>query len=43
MLKVVVGFDPREALVYHVFCQSVINHASGPVSFVPLAINALSV
>jgi lipopolysaccharide biosynthesis glycosyltransferase len=42
MLKVVVGFDPREALVYHVFCQSVINHASGPVSFVPLAINTLS-
>lgn len=31
-----VGYDPRESAVYHVFCQSVIEHASGPVSFSPL-------
>lgn len=36
MLKLYVGFDPREAAVYHVFCQSVIDHASGPVAFIPL-------
>jgi len=36
MINLYVGYDPREAAVYHVFCQSVIEHASGPVSFIPL-------
>ena len=36
MLTLYVGYDPREAAAYHVFCQSVIEHASGPVKFVPL-------
>lgn len=36
MVTLYVGYDPREAAVYHVFCQSVIEHASGPVRFVPL-------
>lgn len=36
MIKLFVGFDPREAAVYHVFCQSVIEHASCPVAFIPL-------
>jgi hypothetical protein len=36
MLTLYVGYDPREAAVYHTFCQSVIDHASGPVKFVPL-------
>lgn len=36
MLTLYVGYDPREACVYHTFCQSVIEHASGPVKFVPL-------
>src|SRR5689334_17602665 len=31
-----IGFDPREAAAYHVFCQSVIERASVPVSFHPL-------
>jgi lipopolysaccharide biosynthesis glycosyltransferase len=31
-----VGYDPREAAAYHVFCQSVIEHASVPVQFIPL-------
>ncbi len=30
------GFDPREAAGYHVFCQSVIERSSVPVSFIPL-------
>ena len=36
MLSLYVGYDPREAAVFHVFCQSVIEHASGPVQFIPL-------
>lgn len=31
-----VGFDPREAVAYTVFCQSVIEQASMPVAFIPL-------
>lgn len=36
MLQLYVGYDPREAAVYHTFCQSVIENASRPVSFTPL-------
>ena len=36
MLQIYVGFDPREAAVYHTFVQSVIEHASQPVAFIPL-------
>lgn len=36
MLPIYVGYDPREALVYHVFTQSVIEHAKAPVAFIPL-------
>ena len=42
MLKLFVGYDPREACVYHTFCQSVIEHASQPVSFIPLHQDSLS-
>ena len=37
MIRIFVGFDQREAAVYHTFCQSVIEHASVPVCFIPLA------
>ncbi len=36
MIPIFVGYDPREACVYHTFCQSVLEHASMPVSFIPL-------
>ena len=36
-----VGFDDREPLVYHVFCQSVIDQSSCPVALIPLAQNLL--
>lgn len=36
MLPIYVGYDPREALVYHTFCQSVIEQAKSPVTFIPL-------
>ena len=37
-----VGFDQREAIAYHVFCQSMIDQSSMPVQFLPLAENMLS-
>ena len=40
-IKLVVGFDQRESIAYHAFCQSIIQHSSVPVAFVPLAINTL--
>ena len=40
-LTLVVGFDQREAISYHTFCQSVLEKASIPVSFIPLAENTL--
>ena len=43
MLKIFVGFDGKvEPVAYHVFCQSVIEKSSIPVSFTPLALNTLS-
>ncbi len=41
-IRLVVGFDPREAVAYHTFCQSVLEKASVPVSFLPLAVNSLA-
>lgn len=37
MVRIFVGFDQREAVAYHTFCQSVIDTASRPVSFHPIA------
>jgi lipopolysaccharide biosynthesis glycosyltransferase len=41
-INLVVGFDQREAVAYHVFCQSIIDQATVPVQFLPLAENMLS-
>jgi lipopolysaccharide biosynthesis glycosyltransferase len=38
MIKVFVGFDQTESVAYHVLCQSIIDHASVPVSITPLNI-----
>jgi lipopolysaccharide biosynthesis glycosyltransferase len=40
--RIFVGFDQREAVAYHTFCQSVISRATVPVAFVPLAKKPLS-
>lgn len=40
-IRLVVGFDQREAVAYHAFCQSVLETASVPVQFLPLAVNTL--
>lgn len=36
MIRIFCGFDAREAVGYHVFCASVVDHASAPVAFTPL-------
>ena len=41
MIRLFVGYDPREAAAYHVFCQSVIERASVPVEFIPLHVGML--
>ena len=40
-IPIYVGYDPREACVFHVFNQSVIEHATQPVSIHPLATKQL--
>jgi lipopolysaccharide biosynthesis glycosyltransferase len=40
-LKIIVGFDQKESVAYHTFCQSVIEKSSIPIEFIPLAINTL--
>lgn len=43
LFNIFVGFDGKvEPVAYSVFCQSVIENASIPVSFCPLALNTLS-
>ena len=41
-LPIYIGYDPREAAAYHVCCQSIIDHATQPVAFIPLARNMLN-
>jgi lipopolysaccharide biosynthesis glycosyltransferase len=40
-IYLIVGFDQREAVAYHTFCQSVIEKSSLPVLFMPLSLHAL--
>jgi lipopolysaccharide biosynthesis glycosyltransferase len=39
IIPVFVGYDPREAIAYHVCANSIIRHASQPVGIIPLALN----
>lgn len=41
-INLVVGFDQREAVAYHAFCQTIIDRATMPVQFLPLAENTLN-
>ena len=38
MIRLFVGFDPLEAIAYHVFCHSVITKCSEPLSIMPLSL-----
>jgi hypothetical protein len=40
-IRIFVGHDRRTPIVYHVACHSILTRASTPVSFTPLAMNAL--
>jgi len=42
LIRLVVGFDARETIAYHVFCQSVLENTSIPVSFLPLVEQSLA-
>jgi hypothetical protein len=41
VIRIFVGYDPREAVAYHTFCQSVLEKASVPVAFTPLVLQGL--
>jgi lipopolysaccharide biosynthesis glycosyltransferase len=41
MINLFVGFDPREAVAYHVFCSSIIQNTSIPVQITPLVLSQL--
>lgn len=42
MLRIFIGFDPRETVAWHVLTHSILARSSMPVAFVPLALNNLS-
>jgi len=37
MIRIFIGYDPREKVAYHTLVQSIIEHASEPVSITPIA------
>ena len=41
-INLVVGFDQKEAIAYHVFCQSAIELSTIPLQITPLAFNLLN-
>ena len=41
MIRVFIGYDPREAVAYHVCANSIIRQAQRPVAITPLALNNL--
>ena len=41
MINLFVGFDPREAVAYHVFCNSIIKNTSVSVQITPLVLTQL--
>lgn len=40
-LKVYIGYDPREAITYHVLAHSILTRASGPVQICPIMLSQL--
>lgn len=39
IIPIFVGYDPREAIAYHVCANSIIRNSSRPVSIIPVALN----
>jgi lipopolysaccharide biosynthesis glycosyltransferase len=42
MINIYIGYDTRETIAYHVCANSIIRHATQPVSIVPLSLNLLN-
>lgn len=42
MIRIFIGFDPRETAAWHVLSHSILSRASVPVALVPLALNNLN-
>ncbi len=42
MINVFIGFDPREAIAFHVCGNSIVRRSSRPVAITPLALNNLA-
>jgi hypothetical protein len=42
MMRLFIGYDPREAVVYHVCVNSIVRRASQPLGVTPLALNTLA-
>lgn len=41
IIPIYIGYDPREAVVFHTCVNSIIRHSSRPVAIIPLALNLL--
>ena len=41
MIRIFIGFDPRETVAYHTLSQSIIDNCSVPVSITPLSLSML--
>ena len=41
MIRIFIGYDPREAIAYHVLCHSIQIRASQPVTITPLMLSQL--
>ena len=41
-INIYVGFDQKEAVAYHVFCQSLIDNTSIPLQIHPMALRILN-
>ncbi len=39
--RVFIGFDSKEVVAYHVFCQSILEKSSIPVEFLPISLTSL--
>ena len=42
MISLFIGYDPREAIAYHVCSNSAIRHSTSPLAITPLALNNIS-
>lgn len=41
-IPIFIGYDPKETIAYHVCTNSIIRHASRPISIIPVALTLLS-